>query len=197
MEVECPNCGGHGTLLDLNCRRCQGMGWLPPAALAVTRDDFHVGFTGTQEGMTVEQVDVVRRMMRRLAERHGDRLRAFHGDCVGADFQFDDVCRLLGVWRGIYPSNIKAKRAHCEARGAVEMAPEAPPLERNTRIVVASRDLLIAGPKGPEEMRSGTWSTVRRGRKRYAETKRGAIAIAWPSGVGEMTHPERRQLVLV
>jgi hypothetical protein len=199
-DIECPNCNGSGEdVVGLTCRRCKGHAWLSQETLAKTRDDFNVGFTGTQEGMAAAQVETVHAMLRRLVEAHGDRLRALHGDCVGADFQFDDLCRLLGIWRGVFPSNITAKRAFCERRGAVELATPQPPLERNPFIFKLGRDLLIAGPKGmAEEQRSGTWATVRGARKRFTEKRRGRIVVAWPDGRGEFVFPEgeRRAVAL-
>ncbi|MGN6107396.1 MAG: hypothetical protein ACTHU0_19965, partial [Kofleriaceae bacterium] len=72
----------------------------------------HVGFTGTQRGMTPQQRERVWELVR-------DRqFYAHHGDCVGADAEFDDIVRrapgLYGVV--IYPSNIPGKRAFCRPR---------------------------------------------------------------------------------
>lgn len=51
-----------------------------------------------------------------------------------------------------------------------------PNLVRN-KDIVESTDVLLACPKGPEELRSGTWSTVRLARK---QGKR--VVIFWPDG---------------
>ena len=53
--------------------------------------------------------------------------------------------------------------------------PALPPLERNDLIVRA--DVMIAAPKGREQRRSGTWTTIRH----RVKTGRG-ITIFWPDG---------------
>jgi hypothetical protein len=132
-----------------------------------------VGFTGTQKGMTGAQKFRVGMML----EDSGVR-RAHHGACVGADDEFDYLCSVRDIWRYLHPSNIRGKQAYCEDRpGVTHLLDEKPPLERNQDIVDAS-DVLIAAPAGfGEEVRSGTWSTVRRARKRGIP-----VAIVWPDG---------------
>lgn len=51
-----------------------------------------------------------------------------------------------------------------------------PYLVRNKDIVNASEGMLAA-PRGPEELRSGTWSTIR-----YARKCRKKVLIMWPDG---------------
>ena len=88
---------------------------------------------------------------------------AAHGDCVGADAQFHDICSQLGVWQIlVFPTHDGPLRAHCSS--TLTAAPT-DPLARNRRIVEVS-DLLVAAPDGPETLRSGTWSTVRHARRR-------------------------------
>lgn len=171
------------------------------------RDRFTVAFTGTQLGMTLLQQTAVSRMLEKLVARHRDRLYAVHGDCVGADAMFDGLCVIHGIRRGIYPSDVEAKRAHCERRGAEVLAAPAPPLERNTPIAAAG-DLLIAAPKEyDEELRSGTWATVRRAREIYTERmgspgslfedrRPGSIVIVWINGAADFDFPERRAAMI-
>jgi hypothetical protein len=67
-------------------------------------------------------------------------------------------CRVI-----IHPPTISTKRAFC--KGDILLA-EKPYLDRNKDIVLAS-NLLIATPlEFEEQIRSGTWSTVRFARKR-------------------------------
>jgi predicted Rossmann fold nucleotide-binding protein DprA/Smf involved in DNA uptake len=77
------------------------------------------------------------------------------------------------VPRHAHPGPDGPARAYCEAE---EVRPQRPYLDRNRDIVAAS-DVLIACPKGPEQRRSGTWSTVR-----YARQARLPILIVWPDG---------------
>lgn len=171
------------------------------------RDRFTVSFTGTQLGMTLLQQTTVGRMLAKLKAKHGDRLYGVHGDCVGADEMFDGLCAAHGIRRGIYPSDVEEKRAHCERRGADVLAQPAPPLERNTPIAAAG-DLLIAAPKEyDEEMRSGTWATVRRARALYTERmgpqaslfegqRPGSIVMVWINGAADFDFPERRAAMI-
>ena len=72
-----------------------------------------------------------------------------------------------------------ADASDCTVRqlGNVVVFDPKPPLERNCDIVLDG-DLLIATPHGyQEEMRSGTWYTIRQARKRGKK-----IIIVWPNG---------------
>jgi hypothetical protein len=98
--------------------------------------------------------------------------RAFrHGDCVGADAQAHAMAKADGFRVVIHPPSDDSKRAFCQ--GDAVLAPP-PYLVRNRRIVDAS-GVLVATPQGDEELRSGTWSTVR-----YARKIRRAIKIIAP-----------------
>ena len=128
--------------------------------------DVSVGFTGTQEGMTEHQYDKVRILLIELTPRE-----ARHGMCIGADEQFHDICRELGIYiighPGIDKDGKSSKRGECDVD---EIKPELPYLERNAHIVKESQ-ILIATPKGfYEELRSGTWSTIRKARKKNRTT---------------------------
>jgi hypothetical protein len=76
-----------------------------------------------------------------------------------------------------HPSNIPALRI--KNSEATETRPPKPPLDRN-RDIVDAVDVLLVGPKGPEELRSGTWSCVR-----YARRKGVRRVIFWPDGTIE------------
>ena len=121
-----------------------------------------IGFTGTRLGMTGIQRSLVRQMLEYKRPRV-----VVHGGCVGADSDFHDIVRLLFSKRQcqvhVFPSNIRGTHGHID--GDVVFA-EHPPLQRNGFIVSLS-DELIACPEGCQETnRSGTWSTVRRARKK-------------------------------
>lgn len=130
-----------------------------------------VGFTGTQDGMTLLQAQSVYDEVMML-----DPSEAHHGMCVGADEEFDDLLGRTYVPRvhGHPPTNTTkmAEGLSCDVLSAPK-----PYLDRN-RDVVDETDHLIAAPRRmEEEHRSGTWSTVR-----YARTLRRPIAICWPDG---------------
>lgn len=129
-----------------------------------------VGFTGTQHGMTYEQRRVVRDEITVLLPAEAD-----HGLCVGSDAEFHDLLRELSPLTEIigHPPTDTRKMAkrQCDRLWIAK-----PYLVRNRDIVDAS-DRLIATPQGPEELRSGTWSTVRYARKRHKPR-----LIVWPDG---------------
>lgn len=117
-----------------------------------------VGFTGTQQGMTWYQLVALRGHLHLLGatELH-------HGDCVGADAEADEVAREMGLRTVSHPPADPKKRAFCASN---EMREPELYLERNHDIVDET-DVLIAAPRTDEEqLRSGTWSTVRYARKR-------------------------------
>ena len=94
---------------------------------------------------------------------------AHHGDCKGADKQFHDIAKSFGYEITVHPPIDDKKRAFC--KGDYSTAPKEY-LARNKDIVDAC-DILIATPKSAaEEVRSGTWSTIRYAKKTH---KRGVI----------------------
>lgn len=114
-----------------------------------------VGFTGTQQGLTdAQELSLIKYLTGLLpfAEFH-------HGDCIGADAQAAEIVRglpadiLIVAW----PCNIEPKRAYFPSDVIHDVKP---PLVRNHDIV-DSVDRLIVCPKGPKELRSGTWATYR------------------------------------
>ena len=113
-----------------------------------------VGFTGTQRGMTNEQSINVYELVKRLRP-----MMVHHGGCVGADISFDDICFRLKIECTIHPSNIKSKQGAWH--NLTFLRDEHHPIERNHDIVDECF-LLVATPKSKnEEVRSGTWATVR------------------------------------
>ena len=116
------------------------------------------GFTGTRKGMSQKQKEA---LIRLIAESTFSE--AHHGSCVGADYQFHDLCCTYGVPVVIHPPTNGINRAKCHGG---RVLPAKPYIERNHDIVDAC-DVLIACPSETEEvLRSGTWATVRYARKR-------------------------------
>jgi len=127
------------------------------------------GFTGTQAFMTRAQGKRLRELLAAL------RIEALHhGDCVGADEQAHAVARELDISVLLHPPSIPNKRAFCRADYEY---PEKPYLERNKDIVRCC-DVLFATPKSfAEELRSGTWATIREARR-----QKKTCFIIWPDG---------------
>lgn len=130
-----------------------------------------LGFTGTQDGMSNQQIIAVRHLLSAL------RPEEIHaGDCIGADTEFYRLSKELFpdiITIGHVPSN-NSKRSmlnYTQERNAK------PYLDRN-RDIVNESDQMIATPKGfEEELRSGTWMTIR-----YAKSTNTPLIIVYPDG---------------
>lgn len=132
-----------------------------------------IGFTGTQQGMTDNQLSMVKKMLQDFKPE-----QLHHGDCIGADEQAHLMANIFDISVTIHPPTDTKKRAFCPAYDL--MLPAKPYLERNHDIVDVT-DLLIAAPKSStEELRSGTWATIRYAKKKYKH-----INIVYPNGVVE------------
>lgn len=125
----------------------------------------HIGFTGTQTGMTSYQKDSLAFLLEELQKEWNSRSAAqffHHGDCIGADAEAHEIARQSGFHIIVHPPSNPQKRAWC---ATYERRQTLPYLERN-RVIVDESILLIAAPKEDQEiLRSGTWSTVRWARK--------------------------------
>jgi hypothetical protein len=130
-----------------------------------------IGFTGTQHGMT----DLQRQNFQKLIVQCSPG-KFCHGDCVGSDSEAHVFVRntLKQCLIEIFPPKISTKRAY---QVADILNVESDYLERNHKIVDAS-DCVIATPKEDrEQLRSGTWATIR-----YAKKKHKHIYIIYPLG---------------
>jgi hypothetical protein len=137
-----------------------------------------LGFTGTQIGMTDEQ----RRSFIMWVKTHPPS-EFHHGCCLGAD---EEAWECVSSWADLGIENRPVIVAHPPKNrsfmsvSALDLSDEKRKpdeyLVRNANIVNAC-DVLAACPKGPEETRSGTWSTVRRARR-----ARKPVVIFWPDG---------------
>jgi len=136
-----------------------------------------VGFTGTRNGMTSEQRRSVEDILRELQPAIG-----VHGDCIGADADFDLLCLECGIMRHIRPCTYESMRAHCERRGAIVVAEPKPPMARNRDIVddVTPHGALIACPPNYHRIKSGsgTWATYGFGRRKGI-----LVEVVFPDGM--------------
>lgn len=126
----------------------------------------HIGFTGTRHGMTDAQKLELRQWLASVAKiAHGPKnVVAHHGDCVGADAEFHEICRELGFYIHVHPPTISTERAYCMGYDVIE--PARPYARRNQDIVNAT-DYDFAAPENALG-NGGTWMTIgmaRRARK--------------------------------
>lgn len=124
-----------------------------------------LGFTGNRHGLSSEQKVQIKLILDKY-----DNIIVSHGDCIGSDTDFHNICvnyrneypnKKIKIH--IYPPNKSILRAF--NKGDLIMD-EKPYLQRNLDIIKNS-SILIACPvnKNKEELRSGTWSTIRRAKK--------------------------------
>lgn len=136
-----------------------------------------LGFTGSRTGMTWEQMcEVFDILSRNKGWLH-------HGDCVMSDHEAHGIAREAGWSITLHPPTDERQRAFCV--GDREWSAK-PYLERNRDIVDATIGLIAAPAGFEEELRSGTWSTVR-----YARTKGKPIKIVMPDGSVRMEARQR------
>lgn len=129
------------------------------------------GFTGTRAGMRPFQFGMVRRVL-----SEGQPLVFLHGGAVGSDFEAH------GIWRELCPDTLANVWPADEKRALqflksprVKIEPVMPPLDRNVEIVKRS-DMMIATPHSEkEEIRAGTWHTIRQALRIGCPT-----LIIWP-----------------
>jgi hypothetical protein len=130
-----------------------------------------IGFTGTQQGMTGIQAFLLKCELVYTAN-----CEFHHGDCVGADAHAHAIASAHAFKVVIHPPIKCNKRAWCKGAN-VTVLPTKDYIARNHDIVDAT-DMLIATPKTEaEELRSGTWATVR-----YARKQGKPVVIVYPSG---------------
>ncbi|KKK74484.1 hypothetical protein LCGC14_2883340, partial [marine sediment metagenome] len=102
-----------------------------------------IGFTGTQQGMTVYQQSEVRQLLESM--RHQKITAIHHGGCIGADSQFHYVCHaMMLVTPTIHPASDVGPDKVGIGDYAIVLHAE-PALKRN-RTIVDSVDVLIATP---------------------------------------------------
>lgn len=130
--------------------------------------EYRFGFTGTQRGMTASQRDALRDYLR------GSRGEFHHGDCIGADSEAHEIANCMGYRIIGHPPSDPSKRAF---RACHELRPEKPYLERNKDIVLETTALIAAPGEVKEQLRSGTWSTVR-----FARKQGKCVVIIFPDG---------------
>jgi hypothetical protein len=116
------------------------------------------GMTGTRNGMTPLQKDIFLQAL--LKQPKLDHL--VHGDCIGADFDAHKLSRSLSHTVTVRPCDLSDQRAFCNAD--IEH-PTKKPLQRNADIVNEVRVMFAFPGELKEQLRSGTWATIRLARK--------------------------------
>jgi hypothetical protein len=136
----------------------------------------HVGFTGTKIGMQPNQrLELAEYLsyLKNLGFTH-----FHHGGCIGADAQAAKIAKQFGFIVVAHPGHPRDKnntmyRAFTDFNDEVR---EVKPFLKRDRDIVDETEQMIATPAGrTEEVRSGTWTTVRYARKQFK-----AVHIIYP-----------------
>ena len=118
-----------------------------------------VGITGTRKGLTPKQFSAFHNLM-----MSNDVEEIHHGDCHGVDQQIDYETK------HVYPGVILKKYLPKIRKSKYFL--------RRNREIVDSCNVLWAFPKSEnEELRSGTWATIR-----YCRKKNKPSIIIYPDG---------------
>jgi hypothetical protein len=129
-----------------------------------------IGVTATREGLTIQQLQWTEGFLKRNSTHV-----LHHGDCVGGDEELAIMFSKFGIYIIAHPGSTPALRA--KSRYNDLTLPNSNNLFRNS-VIVKSSALVIAYPKGSvEEIRSGTWFTIR-----YAKKENARIIIVGPDG---------------
>jgi hypothetical protein len=136
--------------------------------------EFHIGFTGTREGMTESQKQQLLLEITKVLQTKP--IFAHHGVCKGADGEFHEICLQLYVLIYGHPSNLPNTQAKCE--NFYVLLPAKDPLERNKDIIDPSSIVFVCPKSEKEEFRgSGTWAAYR-----YAKKLNKKIVVIYPDG---------------
>jgi len=137
------------------------------------------GFTGTKHGMSTEQKECFREIVK------GRHVVFHHGDCIGADAEAHDivVSNAASADIIIHPPLIAKYRAFkygiCRV-GSTTIRKPREYLARNHDIVNESQAMIATPRFTYEELRSGTWATIR-----YAKKVDKKLTIIYPDGTTE------------
>lgn len=135
----------------------------------------HIGFTGTQAGLTYAQYLTLGRILDHFSQRYKSRY-FHHGCCIGADCEGNTVAEYYGYTSVAHPP-INKKKVFKDWEECDIILEEKDYLNRNLDIVDSSY-LIIGCPKQDHEVvRSGTWATLR-----WARSTHKHIIIIWPDG---------------
>jgi hypothetical protein len=133
-----------------------------------------LGVTGTRKGATETQLQILRHFLYFFGPDE-----AHHGDALGVDSQFHDAVRecLSDCFIVVHPPTNPKYRAFNEGD---LILPEKAYLTRDDDIILAS-DLMIGVPfEFDEQLRSGTWATIR-----HTRNFKKPLIIIYPDGMLE------------
>ena len=135
-----------------------------------------IGFTGTRNGMTEKQVSKIHTLLTGfVGEINPALILGLHGDCIGADDDFNMLCLSENIKTLCRPCTFENMRAH---RTSQQIAEPETPMQRNRKIT-AQADVMIACPPNYTEIKrgSGTWATIK-----FSRRAKKPLYIIFPDG---------------
>lgn len=136
---------------------------------------WQIGFTGTRHGMTPLQRAGVAAILQQVAG--ADAFIAHHGDCVGADAEFHDLCRQMPQsFIVVHPGPLDDLPNQAGRVGDERRLPM-PHMRRNKYIVMASTVMIAAPFELTQQEHGGTWRTIE-----MARTAKRPLVIVSPEG---------------
>ena len=102
---------------------------------------------------------------------------AHHGDCVGADAEFHDLCRLLPKSYIIVHPGPLEDLPNQAGRVGDERRAHLPHMRRNKNVVIAATVMIAAPFELTQQEHGGTWRTID-----MARTAKRPLAIVSPDG---------------
>lgn len=135
----------------------------------------HLGFTGSRHRVTLTQEQALAKLLKRLREKERNFLWMHNGDCITADNIAASLWEQLGGKVCLHPPSNDIYRAFFNKAQLVCMPKGYIARDHD---IVESSELLIATPQSyQEEIRSGTWATIR-----HAKIIRRRVKIIYPDG---------------
>lgn len=135
-----------------------------------------IGVSGTREGMTefqyLKALQILASISYPTLKSTFEEVELHHGDCKGADEQFNNMGVSLRFKTVSHPPINASNRAFCESD--VVLTPK-PYLPRN-KDIVNSTDRLVATPKTLVE-KGGTWHAIK-----YARSRGKDVIVIGPDG---------------
>lgn len=135
------------------------------------------GFTGTSAGLAILQEGRLVSYMTDLFYSPESINIAVHGGCDGGDDAFHEICVKLGVPIEIFPSPKQAQKSWPGDNVLVHPVTPGTPLNRNHKIVARATQMVACPWEEVEQIRSGTWATVR-----YTRAARKPLVMIYPNG---------------
>jgi len=148
-------------------------------------------FTGTRKGMTPLQMRTLMTELLRI-KLAGGRPEFHHGGAEGADHEAHVIALSVGFLMRVHPSNNNVAPETAYYWDTARVEEMCPPLVRNHDIVDFSHILFATPAEQEEQVRSGTWATIRYGSGRIKKKPHSgpyAVRIIYPNGEIEEIRP--------